>query len=60
MLLKKLICKLIGHQPRGPYGYPKDDEKVYGYPKDDEKVVYKCQRCRRFIEFNLKRGWILM
>lgn len=43
--MKKLICRLIGHQPRGPV--------------KDRPILYRCDRCDRLIRFNRDRGWLI-
>lgn len=47
--MKKLICKIIGHNPRGP---------VRRIDISEHEVVYWCARCHQLIYFDLKRGWL--
>jgi hypothetical protein len=40
---KKMVCFLLGHQPRGPV--------------KEAPVLYRCDRCEELIEFDRDNGW---
>jgi hypothetical protein len=44
-IIKILICWLFGHKPRGPV--------------EMNPVLYRCDRCRQLMYFDLKRGWMV-
>ena len=44
-MIKKLLCLLLGHEPRGPVR--------------DEPVLYCCDRCTRLIQFDRDLGWFV-
>lgn len=45
-MLKKLICLLLGHEPRGPIS-------------EDPPYLYSCDRCQRLIKFDRDLGWYI-
>lgn len=48
-IMKRFLCWLIGHKPRGPV-------VVSGLPG---YVLYRCERCNRLIRFNSEKGWMV-
>lgn len=42
----KILCWLLGHQPRGPVGSLRD-----------MPILYSCDRCKRLIQFDRDHGW---
>lgn len=45
--MSRLLCWLLGHDPRGPINTSKDNP------------VYQCNRCLNVIKFDKDRGWLL-
>jgi hypothetical protein len=45
--MKKMLCWLLGHQPRGPIT-----------PLKDSPVLYSCDRSKEIIIFDRDKGWL--
>lgn len=42
--MKNLLCILFGHKPRGPV-------------KTKPIILYRCERCGDYIQFDREQGW---
>lgn len=44
-VFKRYLCWFFGHLARGPV--------------QDQPVLYRCDRCKRLIQFDRDRGWLV-